>query len=174
MKTCTNCLIAKPIDDFYLVKGIPMHNCRECKNKKDLVYYHKKGGAEKVKQRRQKNLHAVRQKEREWRGRNPERAKGKILQKYWPGTSWKEALALFNELKLAQLNLCAICGNAETAVYNKHPSKGKIRDLCVDHCHTTGVVRGLLCDNCNVMIARAKDMPAVCISAANYLSKGKK
>ncbi len=37
---------------------------------------------------------------------------------------------------------CAICRQA--------------RVLCVDHCHTTGTVRGLLCKSCNVTVGRAE------------------
>lgn len=40
----------------------------------------------------------------------------------------------------SQLGKCAIC--------SKHQSEIK-RALCVDHCHVTGKVRGLLCNFCN-------------------------
>src|SRR3989442_9160388 len=36
-----------------------------------------------------------------------------------------------------QNGLCAICGKTQT------------RQLCLDHDHETGQVRGLLCDRCN-------------------------
>lgn len=31
------------------------------------------------------------------------------------------------------------------------------KKLCVDHCHTSGKIRGLLCDSCNVSIGRMGD-----------------
>lgn len=52
-----------------------------------------------------------------------------------------------NELRVLideQGDACAICGTPPT------PGRG----LCVDHCHTTGVVRGLLCSRCNRDIDR--------------------
>jgi hypothetical protein len=41
----------------------------------------------------------------------------------------------------------------------------------LDHCHKTGQVRGLLCNNCNRGIGLLKDSPEICINAANYLKK---
>lgn len=46
-----------------------------------------------------------------------------------------------------QNGLCAICGLPETA-----KRKGVTRNLCVDHNHNTGKIRGLLCRNCNTAI----------------------
>lgn len=45
------------------------------------------------------------------------------------------------------------------------------RQLCVDHDHKTGEVRGLLCSNCNRAIGLLSDSPHNAISAAQYLLK---
>jgi hypothetical protein len=66
----------------------------------------------------------------------------------------------FLSLKEKQNNLCAICNNPE------HVSN---RDLAVDHCHTTGKIRGLLCTNCNKLLGHAKDNIDVLYSAIEYL-----
>lgn len=39
----------------------------------------------------------------------------------------------------------------------------------IDHCHTTGTVRGLLCQPCNLALGQFQDDPAVIRSAARYL-----
>lgn len=40
---------------------------------------------------------------------------------------------------------------------------------CVDHCHQTGKVRGLLCTQCNVALGMMKDDPDVLRRAIEYL-----
>lgn len=41
--------------------------------------------------------------------------------------------------------------------------------LCVDHCHETGKIRGLLCTNCNLAIGLVADSPEVLLSLIDYL-----
>lgn len=167
-KHCTTCDKIKPLSDYNKVKGKPWYKCKECKHKSDRSYYHSEGGKEKIKAKRYKNLINIRKAEKTWRDKNPLYGKGKRLQKYWPESTWEEALSKYNELVIMQNNLCDICKKSETCT---SPIHGKIRDLCVDHCHKTGKVRGLLCDDCNVLLGRAKDNIETCFSAAEYLKK---
>jgi hypothetical protein len=46
-----------------------------------------------------------------------------------------------------------------------------LSDIVVDHCHTTGKVRGLLCNACNKAIGLLKDDPKRCIVMARYLNE---
>lgn len=43
--------------------------------------------------------------------------------------------------------------------------------LAVDHDHTTGKIRGLLCKKCNLGISSFKDSPEILSSAISYLEK---
>ena len=54
---------------------------------------------------------------------------------------------------------CAIC---------KRPPLTN-RQLCLDHDHRTGLYRGLLCDACNQIIAKANDDPTILRAAILYL-----
>jgi hypothetical protein len=65
----------------------------------------------------------------------------------------------------AQHGKCAACGDGETV----RGRGGEMRSLCVDHCHATGGIRGLLCDRCNTILGRAKDSPSVLRRLASYL-----
>src|ERR1700730_11302139 len=70
------------------------------------------------------------------------------------GISWPEY-----QLRLAlQDGACAIC---------KKKPKGL---LCVDHCHVTGKVRGLLCKKCNSGLGFYDDDPKLTQGATDYLT----
>ena len=49
-----------------------------------------------------------------------------------------------------QGGVCAIC---------KRPEMERNQSLCVDHCHETGIVRGLLCVRCNQTCGRLEEDP---------------
>lgn len=73
----------------------------------------------------------------------------------------------YKKLLNQQQGKCAVCGanNSQHKVYDR---------LCVDHCHKTGLVRGLLCHTCNTAIGNLRDNPELCESAAAYLRLHKK
>lgn len=66
----------------------------------------------------------------------------------------------FQAMLDAQNGVCAVCGN----------TNGK-RQLCVDHCHATGKVRGLLCGNCNLALGNLKDDPQRIANLLAYILK---
>lgn len=65
----------------------------------------------------------------------------------------------YDEMVELQGGLCAICGRLDDA-----------REyLSVDHCHTTGEVRGLLCSHCNLGLGKFSDDPETLRRAIRYL-----
>lgn len=71
------------------------------------------------------------------------------------------SLERFEAMKLSQGGLCAACGSPGS-------SRG---ELCVDHNHSTGAVRGLLCDRCNVALGYALESPAILRGLADYIER---
>ncbi len=65
-----------------------------------------------------------------------------------------------------QEGVCAICGLPESALDN---TSQQVKFLAIDHCHTTGDIRGLLCTLCNTAIGKFKDNPIIIRKAASYL-----
>jgi hypothetical protein len=60
-----------------------------------------------------------------------------------------------------QRGLCAIC--------RRKPA----RNLCIDHCHVTSAVRGLLCDGCNRGIGDFGDDAGRMRSASDYIDRAR-
>ena len=87
-----------------------------------------------------------------WRRENPEKAKVAYRVVDFRKKFGME-ISDYEMLLRKQKGVCAICGNAETALSNR----GTIRRLSVDHCHSTGIVRGLLCYRCNYVLGLCKD-----------------
>jgi hypothetical protein len=68
------------------------------------------------------------------------------------GVSLAEKAAMYE----AQGGLCLICKEADATE--------------LDHCHTSGEIRGLLCIPCNTAIGLLKDDPARMLRAAEYIN----
>ena len=63
---------------------------------------------------------------------------------------------------VAQGGRCASCGTTPPAFPDR-------KRLVVDHDHTTGIVRGLLCPGCNIGVGHLRDNPTTIRQAAAYL-----
>lgn len=61
-----------------------------------------------------------------------------------------------------QKDVCAICKRAPLKV---HPN-----GFSIDHCHASGIVRGLLCNHCNTGLGFFEDNPTVLQNAVAYLT----
>lgn len=72
-------------------------------------------------------------------------------------------IAQYDAMNAAQSGVCAICSNPPVR-----------RRLDVDHCHSTGVIRGLLCEHCNKALGLFRDSINKLSSAIKYLSKHQK
>lgn len=66
----------------------------------------------------------------------------------------------YKKLYNKQKGKCGIC---------KQHSKSFTRDLCVDHSHKTGLVRGLLCHKCNASIGLLNDDVKLLLRAIDWI-----
>lgn len=87
------------------------------------------------------------------RNRVKELNKGYRLQK-----KYKLTLDMYNQMVQQQNGNCLICLKATS-------------NFDIDHCHTTQVIRGLLCRQCNLLLGMARDDIFVLTQAINYLKK---
>jgi hypothetical protein len=107
-----------------------------------------------------------------WAEANPELVKGQRLRAALRSKQRKLGRELrfhynityeqYERIANAQGNVCAICGQANDTKRSKR--------LFVDHNHTTGRLRALLCHACNAGLGYFKEDPALFARAAAYLS----
>ena len=112
-----------------------------------------------------KNKEAYKARAAEWKAANPEvlklsRRKNLLKGKY--GLSWEAFLKKFDDQK----GQCAIC-QCDLHLWHEITAKQPF----VDHCHTTGKVRDLLCQQCNVGIGVFKENIENLRRAEEYLKK---
>ena len=125
---CTSCKKEKTENEFSLHNGKRNKQCKKCREYHNNLW---KNNPNKYKDKRKdyykktKEIHSLRN------------FKNSILKKY------NLTIEQYNEMLLNQLNQCAIC---ETIF-----SKDNLP--CVDHCHQTNKVRGLLCRKCNLSLS---------------------
>lgn len=122
---------------------------------------HRKNNPKKYKKyynnRRKKHLEEDRAARRAYNKSHPEKHRGRQYKKKY-GISLQE----YNSLLISQGGVCKSCGSP--------PSR---RNLDIDHDHSTGMIRGLLCSNCNTALGLLKEDPLRIKKLLEYLCKGK-
>jgi hypothetical protein len=108
-------------------------------------------------QRRYKEKHPERVKDslKKWRDSNVDKRREYKLQ-----TRRGISIADYDVLFAKQGGLCAICFTSDPSPQDH---------FCVDHCHETGAIRGLLCRNCNLTLGHARDNEQFLFNAITYL-----
>lgn len=165
-KVCSRCKIEKSLSEFSKNKRTPdglKYSCKACISS-DYFKNHKIE-KEKRKTHYNHNKQEYLSRSYRWREENPNKRqiserKRALMKKY--NLTWEA----YEELFYAQEGECAIC-NLPLALF----PYGELPSACVDHCHSTGQVRGLLCYNCNLILGHAKDNKDILIKAIEYLGQ---
>ena len=148
-KLCNKCNTEKEISEFYkhhITKDGYCNQCKDCKRQINNAWY------------TQNKTHVIKkvqayQKERPGQVAKYKR-KSDLRRKY--NLTPEE----YDQMYMTQLGLCSVC----------HDPFGE-EVPCVDHCHSTGKVRGLLHDRCNRVLGQANDSIELLQSAIEYLQK---
>ena len=146
MKQCTKCKEFKLIDCFSTdkqkISGLKPW-CKPCVNtkRKEHYYANHEYSIARSKEYKQNNVEKVKASNR--------------------NTKLKRAYGItqeqFLEMSSKQDNKCACCA--------------KETKLVVDHCHTNGNIRELLCNNCNTALGLLNEDNTIIQSLSNYLRK---
>ena len=142
-KTCADCRLVKAAENFGPSKqtkdGLASY-CYDCRRRQSHGYY------------------------KRWTPEQREKHRSRVLQWRY-GIDLDALIALYEE----QDGRCAICrkpGLQPVTGEKRKSSRGVLR---VDHDHSTGAVRGLLCTTCNTALGGMQDDPALLEAAAVYL-----
>lgn len=168
MKHCTRCQNDKPISDYYKDKnkkdGLQQW-CKSCVSETQKLVRKENPAKTRAWAKRHYYKDHEKSKKRKilsttkWIKNNPEKFElfrlNAKLKRYGISRDQYESLLIIYNFA------CGICGRHQD---------GLSKDLCIDHCHKTGKVRGLLCYNCNLAVGHLKDDPDLALSAAKYLS----
>lgn len=143
-KICSKCKNEKEIEEFAIMCSKELKRrarCKQCVNEYNKSY-------------KEKNLESIRDKwrvaSRKYDRSDKTRRRNKTLEKY--GLNIDTYNKMFDE----QGGKCKICDRGIS--------------LVVDHCHNTGKIRGLLCNDCNVGLGTFKDNKELLLKAIGYLN----
>ena len=139
-----------------LMPRVNMKNCSYCGETKPITMFHRN---KRSKDGRQQRCAACSKIYRlEYREKHPDRLRATNRKAYIKcvyGVSAEQYDTMLNE----QGGVCYICRNA-------CPTG---RRLSIDHDHTTGAIRALLCRGCNVGLGHFKDNTDLLLKAVDYL-----
>lgn len=159
-KVCSKCGVEKEFTQFYFNKktGYYLSICLECtkiivRSEEYKKYQKNYRNSEKGKDIRIKNAQSQKAKDRRKNYRENNKSKFKDMYRKVYGEKGRNIHLIskyniteteYSVLFEKQNGVCLIC---------KLPQRHKtMRNLCVDHDHTTGNVRGLLCYACNIKL----------------------
>lgn len=149
-RTCTECKQVKPLEDFGVGSKRSLHGkrhqCKSCLAARQKAKY----------------SYSAQTRYRSIKYKNNPRFKIEYNLRSEFGMSWDDYESLLEH----QGGVCAICGSTDPLSRRGHSGENRFH---VDHCHTTGVVRGLLCSNCNNGLGRFKDSTELLYRAAKYI-----
>lgn len=144
MKNCYRCRQKKSLSEFYKNKRNKDGKSAECKSCRSEIN----------KSRKDYN----REYNRIWAKRNPDRTKELRLNRKLRAYNLNQDM--FQNMLVQQNYQCAICMTEFTET-----------TPCIDHCHETGVVRGLLCPQCNTALGMFRDDLDILEQAIAYLKQ---
>lgn len=139
---CIKCKNLKSENQFSIFRNRRNKACIDCRNQNNTWY-----ASDKLGKRTKAKIYYLKNKDKiaEYRSRN------------WLKSKYSLSEDSYKEMLNSQDFKCAIC---LTSFYDVTP--------CVDHNHTTGKVRGLLCRKCNLKLQPLEDIEYR-IKAESYL-----
>jgi len=169
MKSCTKCGSLKNDSDFYIQKskwGDRLASwCKSCVKEDRRIYRCNNVGLILKRRRiyREKNKKEIDRRSYEWRKGYFKKFPYKPYE-YRIKSEYGISPEEFYGFIISQENKCFTCGK-----YFNHD--GKKTNFGIDHCHSTGRVRGLLCFHCNSAIGMVRENLTTLENMIRYLKE---
>ena len=164
LKICQSCKNVRNLGDFGMDSCRSDGRCPYCKSCKrvmGMTYMRKKRldpefvKKEIVRSREYRKTERYRNSPKEWKI-DPIKRKASSLKRHY-GINLDD----YNKMLCEQDGVCAICNKVERSGVKKY--------LSVDHNHSSGKIRGLLCSLCNALLGLCGDSIDTLEKASNYL-----
>ena len=153
-KTCRRCSKLKPLDELVRHREMPLGRDNLCKPCNVAIATEWR----KVNRKRYNETRAL--------SRQANSHRFAVQREESLASRYGITSADYDALLIQQNSCCGICGRHADAVPRR---KQDVRGLHVDHDHDTGLVRGLLCLNCNGGLGQLQDSPSILRAALRYL-----
>lgn len=130
---------------------VKVKKCSCCGLEKELInFYPHKNTKDKL---RAKCKQCTTTENKEWVENNKDKKKNSHYRRTY-GISYSEVIHRHSVVN----NKCEVCAEEKEL-------------LAVDHCHTTGKVRGLLCMRCNLLLGKIEENKDIIFKLFNYLKE---
>ena len=166
LKCCSSCKHEKPVSEFNKSKNSRdglQGKCRSCGRAMCRDWYNRNIDEQRERARNRAKVYGPKQRaaNKKWALENPEKARyhsrKKLLSK-----NYNMSIEAHDALFASQGFSCGACGS---------PSPNSKKGWSTDHCHKTGVVRGIVCHHCNIGIGHAKDSIETIKKWISYLER---
>ncbi len=166
MKKCTKCQQEKEFSKFSKSKtgkyGYKSY-CKECFKQEKAEWYtvNKDLESQKKAEKYRNDPEPIKKRSKEYGRAHPNERRQRVA-KWRYKVQYGITIEQYNQMLITQDNKCAICYRDQTQFNTV---------LCVDHCHKTGKVRGLLCNHCNLGFGLFEEHAERLVSASAYAIK---
>lgn len=164
LKCCTGCKLTKPASEFSNKTTTKLlSKCRDCRRALCRAWYERNIDSERERARNRMKVYGPKQRaaNKKWALENPEKARYHSRKKLL-GSKYNMTIAEHDAMFASQGFACGACGSSDP-----NSKKG----WSTDHCHKTGVIRGIVCHHCNIGIGHAKDSIKTLRAWISYLEK---
>lgn len=154
LQLCGSCSLTLPVASFGKSRkgrfGL-QRNCKDCTNRRNRERYYPKQSEETTERKRQAS--------REWRRNLPDHVRREMDRRSNLKQQYGITLEEYNYMVADQDGRCALCQVPFSAKAKPH----------VDHDHSTGEIRGVLCHLCNVGVGHFRECSWTLQQAIAYL-----